>query len=232
MLVGKINFNSREGLHNTLARLCALPGLSQSVVSYIAMRSFGEPDAFPHEDRGLLQALAIHGTCVSPQELVRIFERFNRGAPMPPCTSLRRRTELLTHGRIQRIARRSRSNGGNSWTSIVWAVMTTASAMRGIAVTVRRGIKDPVVKTYKAIKFRVRKRKALQSWLLRMLGSVRLAAPLNLATSSICSSRARDGLGSTLRPWRFERRLFAGCRRSVGQVRSRTAQSERTDGLV
>jgi AraC family transcriptional regulator of adaptative response / DNA-3-methyladenine glycosylase II len=76
VLVGKLRFDSRAGLEGTLSRLRVFPGLDDGVASYIAMRSLGEPDALPHTDRGLSQALATDRSPVSPTELVRIFERF------------------------------------------------------------------------------------------------------------------------------------------------------------
>jgi AraC family transcriptional regulator of adaptative response / DNA-3-methyladenine glycosylase II len=76
VLDGKLRFDSRTGLEDTLSRLRVFPRLDDGVASYIAMRSLGEPDALPHTDRGLSQALATHKSPVSPRELVRIFEKF------------------------------------------------------------------------------------------------------------------------------------------------------------
>jgi len=73
---GKLDFNSEKGVQGTLARLCAHAGLNQGVASYIAMRSFGEPDALPHTDHGLLQALATHAKPLSPAELLNAFKEF------------------------------------------------------------------------------------------------------------------------------------------------------------
>ncbi|TNE65844.1 MAG: DNA-3-methyladenine glycosylase 2 family protein [Alphaproteobacteria bacterium] len=39
------------------AQLLALPGIGPWTADYIAMRAFGDPDAFPHADLGLLKAL-------------------------------------------------------------------------------------------------------------------------------------------------------------------------------
>lgn len=41
------------------ARLRELPGIGPWTAEYIAMRALGDPDAFPHSDLGLLQALAL-----------------------------------------------------------------------------------------------------------------------------------------------------------------------------
>jgi AraC family transcriptional regulator of adaptative response / DNA-3-methyladenine glycosylase II len=73
---GKIAFDSGKGLRTALSWLYAHPGLSQGAASYIAMRSFGEPDALAPLDRGLCQAFAVRGKAVSPAELLRIFEGF------------------------------------------------------------------------------------------------------------------------------------------------------------
>jgi AraC family transcriptional regulator of adaptative response / DNA-3-methyladenine glycosylase II len=76
VLDGKLAFNSSKGLPETLSRLHAHPGLNDGVASYVAMRSFGEPDALPHTDRGLREALTPPGGRVSPEGLVRIFDVF------------------------------------------------------------------------------------------------------------------------------------------------------------
>jgi AraC family transcriptional regulator of adaptative response / DNA-3-methyladenine glycosylase II len=44
--------SAREGLQS-------LPGIGPWTAEYIAMRSFGDPDAFPHSDLGLMHALNI-----------------------------------------------------------------------------------------------------------------------------------------------------------------------------
>jgi AraC family transcriptional regulator of adaptative response / DNA-3-methyladenine glycosylase II len=76
VLDGKLTFDSGKGLPETLSRLHAHPGLGDGVASYVAMRSFGEPDALPHTDRGLREVLAAPGRRVSPEDLVRIFDVF------------------------------------------------------------------------------------------------------------------------------------------------------------
>jgi len=51
-------FSARSGdLNTSVALLQALPGIGQWSAHYIAMRAFGEPDAFPTADLGLLNAL-------------------------------------------------------------------------------------------------------------------------------------------------------------------------------
>jgi 3-methyladenine DNA glycosylase/8-oxoguanine DNA glycosylase len=89
VLAGKLDFNSGQGLQGILSRLCIRSGSAQDVASYIAMRSFGEPDALPHTDRGLRRACATQAKPVSPAELLRSSKGSNRGGPMPQCTSRR-----------------------------------------------------------------------------------------------------------------------------------------------
>jgi AraC family transcriptional regulator, regulatory protein of adaptative response / DNA-3-methyladenine glycosylase II len=76
VLDGTLTFNSGKGLPDTLTRLHAHPGLKDGIASYVAMRSFGEPDALPDTDRGLRQALATDCRPVSAAELVRFFTTF------------------------------------------------------------------------------------------------------------------------------------------------------------
>jgi AraC family transcriptional regulator, regulatory protein of adaptative response / DNA-3-methyladenine glycosylase II len=76
LLDGKLTFDSGKGARSSLSWLYSHPGLSQGAASYIAMRSFGEPDALPHTDRGLRQALAIHGRASSPADILRLFQDF------------------------------------------------------------------------------------------------------------------------------------------------------------
>lgn len=50
-----------RSLEELLARLCTIHGLGQRRANYIALRAFGEPDAFPSDDRGLRLAHAGRG---------------------------------------------------------------------------------------------------------------------------------------------------------------------------
>lgn len=43
---------------------------------YIAMRAFGEPDAFPCVGKGLVQSPGEDGASTSPAEMVRMAERW------------------------------------------------------------------------------------------------------------------------------------------------------------
>lgn len=48
--------------------LCALPGIGEWTAQYIAMRAFGEPDAYPADDLGLRKALATNGRPATKRE--------------------------------------------------------------------------------------------------------------------------------------------------------------------
>jgi AraC family transcriptional regulator of adaptative response / DNA-3-methyladenine glycosylase II len=45
--MGQLTFDAPTTLENTVSRLFAVPNLTFSAAQYIAMRAFGEPDAFP-----------------------------------------------------------------------------------------------------------------------------------------------------------------------------------------
>jgi AraC family transcriptional regulator of adaptative response / DNA-3-methyladenine glycosylase II len=49
----ELTFESSSSLHDTISRLCAVPGITEETAHYVAMRAFGEPDAFPAGDLGL-----------------------------------------------------------------------------------------------------------------------------------------------------------------------------------
>jgi AraC family transcriptional regulator of adaptative response / DNA-3-methyladenine glycosylase II len=60
---GALVLDASQGLEDAVARLCAIPGVGEWTAHYIAMRAFGEPDAFPSTDLGLRRALANgHGS--------------------------------------------------------------------------------------------------------------------------------------------------------------------------
>jgi AraC family transcriptional regulator of adaptative response / DNA-3-methyladenine glycosylase II len=54
---GTLVLDATEDLEATEARLTAVPGIGPWTASYIAMRAFGEPDAFPAGDLGVRRAL-------------------------------------------------------------------------------------------------------------------------------------------------------------------------------
>ena len=54
---GKFNPAGCKSLADINSRLCAIHGMGRRRANYIAMRAFGEPDAFPSSDLGLRRAL-------------------------------------------------------------------------------------------------------------------------------------------------------------------------------
>jgi len=57
-------------------RLTALPGIGPWTARYIAMRAFGEPDAFPSGDLGLINAFKAQGETLNTKELDQRAERW------------------------------------------------------------------------------------------------------------------------------------------------------------
>jgi 3-methyladenine DNA glycosylase/8-oxoguanine DNA glycosylase len=55
--MGRIELTAARGLEDFETRLCALPGIGPWTAQYVALRAFGEPDAFPAGDLGLRRAL-------------------------------------------------------------------------------------------------------------------------------------------------------------------------------
>ncbi|MGX5219697.1 DNA-3-methyladenine glycosylase family protein [Pseudomonas segetis] len=53
---GELNLSMQQGYLALVEKLCALPGIGPWTAEYIALRAFGEPDAFPASDLGLLKA--------------------------------------------------------------------------------------------------------------------------------------------------------------------------------
>ncbi|MGE8360453.1 DNA-3-methyladenine glycosylase family protein [Pseudomonas sp.] len=53
---GDLRLSLEDGSAALIERLCALPGIGPWTAEYIALRAFGEADAFPASDLGLLKA--------------------------------------------------------------------------------------------------------------------------------------------------------------------------------
>lgn len=73
---GDLALDAFRGLDDGLARLCALPGMGEWTAHYIAMRAYGEPDAFPASDLGLRRALGNGGGALAPREVERLAEEW------------------------------------------------------------------------------------------------------------------------------------------------------------
>ncbi len=54
---GRIDLTAARGLEEFEERFCALPGIGPWTAQYVALRAFGEPDAFPAGDLGIRRAL-------------------------------------------------------------------------------------------------------------------------------------------------------------------------------
>ncbi len=73
---GELNLDKAMGLDEIEKRLTSLPGIGPWTAQYIAMRSFGEPDAFPTGDLGLINAFKQKGEEITPRELDRRAENW------------------------------------------------------------------------------------------------------------------------------------------------------------
>jgi AraC family transcriptional regulator, regulatory protein of adaptative response / DNA-3-methyladenine glycosylase II len=70
----KLTFEASRTLDETIARLTAVPGIDRPMADYIALRAFGEPDAFPAADMGLRRTLGRSGRVASPSEILQMAE--------------------------------------------------------------------------------------------------------------------------------------------------------------
>jgi AraC family transcriptional regulator of adaptative response / DNA-3-methyladenine glycosylase II len=73
---GKLPRDSSSGLEESVKALTGSGGIGVWTAQYIAMRAFGEPDAFPHGDLGLRRAASNGGELVSTSELTHMAERW------------------------------------------------------------------------------------------------------------------------------------------------------------
>jgi len=69
-----LDLSISPGLDETVTRLCALPGVGEWTAHYVAMRAFGEPDAFPATDLGVRKSLAVDGTLPRPRDVIAMAE--------------------------------------------------------------------------------------------------------------------------------------------------------------
>ncbi|MGH9443742.1 MAG: AlkA N-terminal domain-containing protein [Thermoanaerobaculia bacterium] len=73
---GRLARASAAGLDALLGELRLIPGIGDWTANYIAMRAFGEPDAFPAGDLGLRKAFASGGRPASARDLERISQNW------------------------------------------------------------------------------------------------------------------------------------------------------------
>jgi AraC family transcriptional regulator, regulatory protein of adaptative response / DNA-3-methyladenine glycosylase II len=65
---GRLNPTATKNLDEVIAGLCSIPGMGHRRANYIAMRAFGEPDAFPSSDLGLRRVLTTGRKLLSEDE--------------------------------------------------------------------------------------------------------------------------------------------------------------------
>ncbi|SDH77826.1 DNA-3-methyladenine glycosylase family protein [Pseudomonas panipatensis] len=68
---GELALHVEDGAQALVARLCALPGIGPWTAEYVALRAFGEADAFPSADLGLLKSPVWGAAGISARELQR-----------------------------------------------------------------------------------------------------------------------------------------------------------------
>lgn len=68
----KLTFETSKSLEDTVARVWAIRGMGERETLHIAMRAFGEPDAFPFYDFELRGAVSDGRALISPAELERM----------------------------------------------------------------------------------------------------------------------------------------------------------------
>ncbi|WP_165673960.1 DNA-3-methyladenine glycosylase family protein [Metapseudomonas otitidis] len=73
---GELELSLADGVEAFQARLCALPGIGPWTAQYIALRAFGDADAFPTADLGLLKSPLWGAGGISPRQLAERAERW------------------------------------------------------------------------------------------------------------------------------------------------------------
>jgi len=76
-LDGRFNWDASTSLQDNVSRLCELPGIGAWTAHYVAMRAFGEPDAFPAADLGLRRALGKPGTPAPTRAVTKAAEAWH-----------------------------------------------------------------------------------------------------------------------------------------------------------
>ncbi|MBD9678877.1 DNA-3-methyladenine glycosylase 2 family protein [Pseudomonas sp. PDM18] len=68
---GALALHVDDGAEDLVKRLCALPGIGPWTAEYVALRAFGDPDAFPAADLGLLKSPVWGADGITARELQR-----------------------------------------------------------------------------------------------------------------------------------------------------------------
>lgn len=68
---GALALHIDDGADDLVKRLCALPGIGPWTAEYVALRAFGDPDAFPTADLGLLKSPVWGAEGITARELQR-----------------------------------------------------------------------------------------------------------------------------------------------------------------
>jgi AraC family transcriptional regulator of adaptative response / DNA-3-methyladenine glycosylase II len=71
---GAVRLNELDTLTDIVECLCEQPGIGPWTAHYVAMRAFGEPDAFPTSDLGLRKAVTEDKQPISTTDLARMAE--------------------------------------------------------------------------------------------------------------------------------------------------------------
>jgi 3-methyladenine DNA glycosylase/8-oxoguanine DNA glycosylase len=71
-----LSFATSRTLEQAVSQLKEICGIDESTANYIAMRAFGEPDAFPSEESRLRRILVETGPIVSSAQAVVMAERW------------------------------------------------------------------------------------------------------------------------------------------------------------
>jgi 3-methyladenine DNA glycosylase/8-oxoguanine DNA glycosylase len=73
----QITFDAKQDADDFRSRLLEIPGIGNWTGQYIAMRTLGDPDAFPANDLGLIRATSLR----TARDITRRAEAWRRGAP-------------------------------------------------------------------------------------------------------------------------------------------------------
>jgi AraC family transcriptional regulator of adaptative response / DNA-3-methyladenine glycosylase II len=70
----ELKFATAKTLEQSISRLEKTCGVDESIANYIAMRAFGEPDAFPSGEWGLRQSVSESGAILPPVQVLAMAE--------------------------------------------------------------------------------------------------------------------------------------------------------------